>query len=104
MRVELRRAAGDVECRDAAALQEGKCRVGDIRAHFLGAVRTCVDMAVHAALVAAIPDIELQGVEPSAPDRREGDLLQQRQSLAHARQSSEVCRCRPGFEEADNQM
>ena len=54
-----------------------------VRAHFLGAMRARIDMAVHAALVAAIADIELQRVEPAAPDRREGDLLQQRQGLAH---------------------
>ena len=55
-----------------------------VAAHLLGAVRARVDVAMHAGLVAAIADIDLQGVEPAAADRREGNFLQQRKGVVHA--------------------
>ena len=64
MRVELRRAAGDVERRDAPPRQEREHEVDDLARHLLGAVRAGIDVAVHAGLVAAIADIDLQGIEP----------------------------------------
>jgi hypothetical protein len=39
---------------------------------------------MHAGLVAAIADVDLQGVEPAAADRRERDFLQQREGVVHA--------------------
>ena len=84
MRIELGCAAGDVERRDPPALKKTEDDVGDFAAHLLGAVRTRADMAMHAGLVAAVADIDLQGVKPAAADRREGNFLQQRKGLVHA--------------------
>src|SRR5436305_5835659 len=42
-------------------------------------------MAMHAGLVATITDVDLQRVEPPAPDRREGNFFEQRPSIAHDR-------------------
>ena len=83
MRVELRRAAGDVEGGDALAFEEGEHDPDDLGGHFFGAVGARVDVAMHAGLVAAIADIDLERVEPAAPDRREGNLLKQGPSIAH---------------------
>ena len=45
-----------------------------IRTHHLGAGGPCIDMAVSAALVAAVPEIDLQGCELSALQWRENAL------------------------------
>ena len=74
--VEFRRAAGDVERRYALASEESEYDVDHFTRHFLGAVRTGVDVAMHARLVAAIAKINLQRVEPSPSDRGKGDLLE----------------------------
>ena len=42
------------------AVQEVDHQIGGRRVHFLGAVRSGVDVAVHAGLVAAIADVDLQ--------------------------------------------
>src|SRR5450631_3658134 len=83
IRIELGRAAGDVERCNALALDEVEHQVGDLRRHFLGPVRPGIDVAVEARLIAAIADIDLQGVEPAAADRREGHLIEQRPRVAH---------------------
>src|SRR4051812_5516178 len=83
VRIEFRRAAGDVERRYALASEEREYDVDHLARHFLGAVRTGVDMAMHAGLVAAIAKIDLQRVEPSPSDRGKGDLLEQWPGVAH---------------------
>ena len=83
VRIDLRRAAGDIEARDLLPFKECQRDIDNVRRHLLGAVRARVDMAVDAALVAAVADIELQRIEPPAPDRRERNLFEQRQGLAH---------------------
>jgi hypothetical protein len=58
--------------------------VDDIAAHLLGAVRARADMAMQAGLVASIPDVDLQCVEPPAANRRERDFIEKRQGLMHS--------------------
>src|SRR5262249_18950138 len=87
VRVELRRAAGDVEGRQALSRKEGEPRVDPLARHFLAAVRAGIDVAVHAGLVAAIADIALERVEPAPPNRRKGNLTQPRPGIAHRARS-----------------
>jgi hypothetical protein len=102
LRMQLRRAAGDVERRDVVEKAEHR---GDVlRGHHLGARGPGVHMAVHAALVAAIADIELERVELSAPDRWERDLFEPREGFAHRRQCSRIHRRRRRLRRAHNQM
>jgi hypothetical protein len=42
-------------------------------------------MAMHARLIAAIADIDLQRIEPAAPERRKIDLIEKRPGIAHQR-------------------
>jgi hypothetical protein len=90
MRVQLRRAAGDVERSDPPPFKERQNGIGGLAAHLLGAMRARADMAMHAGLVAAVADIDLQRVEPSAANRREGYLLEPRQTLVHAANLAEA--------------
>src|SRR5258708_3173374 len=83
MRIELGCAAGDVESGDAPALQKFQRHVGDAAAHLLGAVRARSDMAMHAGLVAAIADVDLERVEPAAAKRREGNCFKTWQRFVH---------------------
>ena len=83
IRIEFGRAAGDVERRYVPPRQKIEHDVGDLGRHLLGAVRSGIDVAVEARLVAAIADIDLQGVEPAAPDGGEGDFFEQRPRIAH---------------------
>jgi hypothetical protein len=57
--------------------------VDDFAAHLLGAVWARADMAMQAGLVASIPDVDLQRVEPPAANRRERDFFEKRQGLMH---------------------
>jgi len=52
--------------------------------HLLGAVRAGVDVAVHAALVAGVAEVDLQGLDALAAQRREVGDLEQRQGGVHA--------------------
>jgi hypothetical protein len=47
-------------------------------------------MAMHAGLVAAVADIDLQRVEPAAANWREGDLFEPRQAFVHAANVAEA--------------
>ena len=69
--------------RDAPAFAGRRAPCRRPRRHFLGAVRAGIDVAMHAGLVAAIADIDLQRVEPAAPERRKLDRFEQRPSIAH---------------------
>src|ERR1700730_13337078 len=83
VRVELGRAAGDIEGGQALSRKESKHRVDYLARHFLAAVRAGVDMAVHAGLGAAIADIDLKRIEPAPPNRRKGNLLKPWPGIAH---------------------
>ena len=83
MRVELRRAASDVEGGDAAAFEKIQHDADDVSSHFFGTRRPGIDVAMEARLVAAIADIDLQRVELGPADRGEGNLVEQRQHIAH---------------------
>src|SRR5262249_19483582 len=87
VRVELRRAAGDVEGGQAFFRKEGEHRVDHLARHFLAAVRAGIDVAVYAGLVAAIADIDLERVEPAPPNRRKGNLTKPRPGIAHRARS-----------------
>src|SRR5215472_16820543 len=54
---------------------------------FLAAVRAGTDVAVHAGLVAAIADIDLERVEAAALNRRKGNLTKPRPGIAHRARS-----------------
>jgi hypothetical protein len=38
---------------------------------------------MHALLIAAVTDIDLQRIKPPAPDRRKRDVLQERPRVSH---------------------
>ena len=83
MRVEFGRPAGDVERRDRLVAEHREHEIDDLGRHLLGTLRACADMTMHAGLIAAIAEIDLQGLEPAAPERRKSDLFEQRQRVAH---------------------
>ncbi len=89
--VQLRRAAREVE----RAYVAGPEHVGNpperVPIHHLGAVRTGVDVAMHAALVAAIAEVDLQGLEDPAPQRGKVGRLEQGQCCVHGIPESPVC-------------
>src|SRR5262249_246086 len=87
VRVEFRRAAGDVEGTQAPSRKESEHRVDHLARHFLAAVWAGTDVAVHAGLVAAIADIDLERVEAAALNRRKGNLLKPRPGIAHRARS-----------------
>jgi hypothetical protein len=71
VRVQLRRTAREVQRRHLARPQHLD-HLGDrVAVHHLGALRAGCDVAVQAALVALVAEVDLQGVERPAPDRRE---------------------------------
>ncbi len=51
--------------------------------HLLGALRARTHVAVHAGLIAAVADIDLQGVYAAAGERRKFDPSKKRPSIAH---------------------
>ena len=87
VRVELGRAAGDVERRNAAAFEHVQHMLDHFAAHLLGPMRAGIDVAMDARLVAAVADVDLQGGEVPALDRRKRDSLEQRPGISHSRVS-----------------
>ncbi len=84
MRIELRRPAREVQALDARDLEKGE-HVGDgLARHRLGAMRAGVHVAVHAALVAAVAEIDLQRLQAPAPERRKAVVAHQRKRGVHA--------------------
>src|SRR5262249_43799793 len=51
--------------------------------HLLAAVGPGVHVAMHAGLIAAVAEIDLQGVEAAAADRRKRNRFEERPSVAH---------------------
>ena len=84
MRIEFGRAAGDIERRNPLPFEEGDDRVDRLARHFLDAVRSGCDVAMHAGLVAAITDIYLQGVEAAAGEGGKWNPVEQRSGIMHA--------------------
>ena len=85
MRVELRRAAGQIQRLDAARLQHLQHQVDRAAVHLLSAVGAGVDMAVQAALVAAVAQVDLQRVQALARDGRKVSAGQQVDGGVHGR-------------------
>ncbi|MCY1548110.1 hypothetical protein D9M68_841980 [compost metagenome] len=83
-RVHLRRAAGQIQAVHRMGIdhlvQQRQALVG----HRLGAGRPGVDVAVQATLVAAIGQVDLQGFQVAAANRRKGQLVEQRQHGVHS--------------------
>jgi putative IMPACT (imprinted ancient) family translation regulator len=71
VRVQLRRAAGDVERRGAAGREIFEQVRGRFSRHRLRARGAGVDMAVQARLVAHVSHVDLHGLEARAAQRRE---------------------------------
>src|SRR6266566_710886 len=70
IRIKFRGTPSNVEGCDSALIEKGENEIGDLASHLLGTVRSGIHMAMHARLITAIADIELQCVEPPAADRR----------------------------------
>src|SRR5712692_5114422 len=84
MGIQLRRAAGDVEYFYSGDLEKDQ-HIGDrLARHQLGALRAGVDVAVHAALVALVAEIDLQRFQARAPERREAVSPHQGERGVHA--------------------
>src|SRR5437870_3577551 len=79
--MQLRRAARDIQRLDLR--QECDHVVDHLRRHHLRALRPGIDVAVHAALVAAIAEVHLQDLEALAPHGREAVLAQQGKRGVH---------------------
>src|SRR5256885_9316136 len=69
MRIELGRAAGDVERADARSLEVAQHGVHRLPVHLLGARGASVDVAVHAGLVALVAEVDLERRETLAAYR-----------------------------------
>ncbi len=83
MRVQLRRPASDIERPYLLAAKKVQNQVSDRTGHFFGPVWPGIDVTMDAGLVAAIADVDLQRFQLAAPDRRESNLVEQRQRVAH---------------------
>ena len=83
VRVQLRRAAGDVQRGDAARPQHREDLVDRLRRHHLPAVGARVDVAVQAGLVAAVAEVDLQRIDGAPGEGREVGLAEQRQRRVH---------------------
>ena len=66
IRVQLRRAAGDIESRNVRGAKKTQHRVDIFPAHHLLARRPRLDMAVNARQIAIAPQIDLQDIDGAA--------------------------------------
>jgi len=83
LRVELGRAAGDIQRRHARAAQVLQDLVDDLARHGLRARRPGIDVAMDTALIATIAEIDLQHFHGIARNRGELGLLEQGQRSVH---------------------
>ena len=83
VRVELGRAPGEVQRRSAAHLEISEHEVDGLPVHRFGAMRPRVDVTVHAGLVAAVAQIDLQRRQGAPADRREVGSRNERQDVVH---------------------
>ena len=72
VRVKFGSPAGEVQTTDRSTLQHGRNQRHQLRAHHFGPGGTGIDVAVAAALIAAIAEIHLKGGESPALQRGEG--------------------------------
>ena len=83
--VELRRTASQVQALDGCiGIHEVDYRVDGFTRHLFRPVRASTHVAVNAGLIAPISQVDLQGTDHLAGQRREIGLGQQRQSGVHA--------------------
>ena len=68
MRIQLRRTAGQVEGLHPPLLQQREHLVHRVPRHQLGALGTGIHVTVHAAEVAQVAQVDLQGVHPVPSD------------------------------------
>jgi len=92
--VEFGCAAGEIDCRDAAGVDDRKNEVDGFGVHLLRAVWPGIHMTMQAGLVTGVAEVDLQRVQHPASQRREIGHLQQRQGGAQATTSWE-----PGWTE-----
>ena len=71
MGIELGCAAGDVQCGECASTKYGKDLLDRLARHHLFALRSGVDMAMEARLIALVAEIDLQRVGAPPGDGRE---------------------------------
>jgi hypothetical protein len=77
MRIHLRRAAGEVKCAHLRLRAQKGQYLGDgFLFHQFGTLGSGVDMAMHAALIAKIAQVDLQGGQCRATDGRKVGYLQ----------------------------
>jgi len=85
VRVQLGRAAGEVQGLDAAARQHCKDGFDGVAVHALGAVRPRRDMAMQTGQIAAVAQIGLKNLQAAATDRGKVAVAQARECGMHDR-------------------
>jgi hypothetical protein len=70
MRIELRRASCDIQGLNVRIFEKCDDVLYSLALHLFGAGRSCIDVTVHAALIAAIADVDLEHLEPVPLDGR----------------------------------
>jgi hypothetical protein len=88
MRVQLRRAAGDVDGAHPRCRQHGENLVDRLPGHHLAAVGTRIDVAVQAGLVASVAEVDLQRLERASRHGRKVGVLEQGQRGVHVRSTA----------------
>ena len=71
MRIEFRRASGDVNSRDSGVSEDLDAEFGDLFGHDLAAIGTGIDVAVPAGLITEFADIDLKHGDAGCAKRRE---------------------------------
>jgi hypothetical protein len=82
-RMQLRRAAGQVERGQVARFQHARDELDGCVVHRFGTVRACVDVAVQAGLVAAVAEVDLQGGESATLQFGEIRCLEEGKGVVH---------------------
>ena len=77
VRIQLRGAAGDIERLNIRCSQKGDHMVHRCEVHLFRSRRTGVHVAVHAALIALVTEINLERLEFAPGDLREIGRLQE---------------------------
>ena len=83
MQIQLGRAAGNVERADARGLEVAQHGMHRLAVHLLGARGTRVDVAVHAALVAFVAEVDLERLETLAAYRGKVRDFEERERRVH---------------------
>src|SRR5207248_2468833 len=83
VRIQLRRAARDVEHAHARGLEVAQHGVHGLQVHLLGARGAGVDVAVHAGLVALVAEVDLERLETLAAYRGKARDFEERERGVH---------------------